>query len=133
MPRKDSPETEAGNGKTVYKGMSLNAFGSNAITTAVDVKGGKILRIRPLHYDSKYDPKTFNQWKFEHVFPNIFFLTLHQICAAIIYRYNIIEKSLTNFGLGWIIWDFGNFVFFIGKTFFSKNTIFTLRNSGLAI
>ena len=65
MPRKANPGTEGGNGKTVYKGMSLNAFGSNAITTAVDVKDGKIIRLRPLHYDSKYDPKTFNQWKFE--------------------------------------------------------------------
>ena len=30
---------------------------------AVDVKDGKIVRIRPLHYDSKYDPKQFNPWK----------------------------------------------------------------------
>ena len=65
MPRKGNPEKEAGSSKTVYKGMSLTGFGSNAITTAVDVKDGKIIRLRPLHYDSKYDPKTFNQWKFE--------------------------------------------------------------------
>ena len=65
MPRKSSSEKKVGNEKTIYKGMSLNSFGSGAITTAIDVKDGKILRIRPLHYDSKYDPKTFNQWKFE--------------------------------------------------------------------
>ena len=65
MVRKGSPEKKNGNEKTICKGMSLNSFGSGAITTAVDVKDGKILRIRPLHYDDKYDPKTFNQWKFE--------------------------------------------------------------------
>ena len=65
MPRKGNPEKMVGNEKTIYKGMSLNSFGSAAITTAVDVKDGKIIRIRPLHYDDKYDPKTFNQWKFE--------------------------------------------------------------------
>src|SRR5512136_2547374 len=37
--------------------------GSNAAVT--DVKNGKIVRIRPLHYDWKYDPKDFNPWKIE--------------------------------------------------------------------
>lgn len=37
--------------------------GSNA--SFVDVKDGKIIRIRPMHYDWKYDPKEFNPWKFE--------------------------------------------------------------------
>ena len=31
----------------------------------VDVRNGKIIRIRPLHYDSQYDKKDFNLWKFE--------------------------------------------------------------------
>ena len=38
--------------------------GSNA--SMVDVKDGKIIRIRPMHYDWKYDPeKDMNPWKFE--------------------------------------------------------------------
>jgi molybdopterin guanine dinucleotide-containing S/N-oxide reductase-like protein len=37
------------------------SYGSNA--SVVDVKNGKIIRIRPLHYDWKYDPKEFNPWK----------------------------------------------------------------------
>ena len=65
MVKKSITEKKTSNAKTVYKGMSLNAFGSNAFTTAVDVKDGKIIRIRSLHYDEKYDPRTFNQWKFE--------------------------------------------------------------------
>ena len=51
MPKKGNLKTQSGNDKTVYKGMSLTGFGSNAITTAVDVKDGKIIRLRPLHYD----------------------------------------------------------------------------------
>jgi molybdopterin guanine dinucleotide-containing S/N-oxide reductase-like protein len=39
------------------------AFGSN--TSVVDVKNGKLIRIRPLHYDWKYDPAEFNPWKIE--------------------------------------------------------------------
>src|SRR5512139_2851255 len=35
--------------------------GSNA--SMVDVKDGKIIRIRPMHYDWKYDPKDMNPWK----------------------------------------------------------------------
>jgi len=38
--------------------------GSNA--SMVDVKDGKIIRIRPMHYDWKYDPKKdMNPWKME--------------------------------------------------------------------
>ena len=49
--------------KTVMKGLGLsgNAMGANA--AAVDVKDGKIVRIRPLRYDSKYKPEEFNPWK----------------------------------------------------------------------
>jgi trimethylamine-N-oxide reductase (cytochrome c) len=39
------------------------SYGSNA--SVVDVKGGKIVRIRPLHYDWKYKPQEFNPWKIE--------------------------------------------------------------------
>ncbi len=46
------------------KGLSLNDFaGSCACLSVVSVKQGKITRIRPLHYDWKYDPKEFNPWK----------------------------------------------------------------------
>ncbi len=37
--------------------------GSNAAVT--DVKDGKIIRIRPLHFDWKYKPEEFNPWKIE--------------------------------------------------------------------
>jgi molybdopterin guanine dinucleotide-containing S/N-oxide reductase-like protein len=39
------------------------SYGSNA--SIVDVRDGKIVRIRPLHYDWKYEPREFNPWKIE--------------------------------------------------------------------
>ena len=49
--------------KTVLKALGLSGGMFGAAPCAVDVKDGKIVRIRPLHYDSKYDPKQFNPWK----------------------------------------------------------------------
>jgi molybdopterin guanine dinucleotide-containing S/N-oxide reductase-like protein len=36
---------------------------SGGVPCAVDTKDGKIIRIRPLHFDWKYDAKQFNPWK----------------------------------------------------------------------
>ena len=38
-------------GDTVYRGIAWSAFACSANTACVDVKDGKVLRIRPLHYD----------------------------------------------------------------------------------
>ena len=56
---------EAKEGKTVIKGLGFcaNATGGNA--SVVDVNNGKIIRIRPLHYDWKYKPEEFRPWKIE--------------------------------------------------------------------
>ena len=40
--------------KTIYKNMSLCSFGNGANLTAVDSKDGKIVRMRPVHYDEHY-------------------------------------------------------------------------------
>jgi molybdopterin guanine dinucleotide-containing S/N-oxide reductase-like protein len=40
-------------------------FGPNANSSVVDVKNGRIIRIRPLHFDWKYDKKEFNPWRIE--------------------------------------------------------------------
>ena len=53
-------------GKTLIRDISFCGVpenGSNA--SMVDVKDGKIIRIRPMHYDWKYDPKDMNPWKIE--------------------------------------------------------------------
>jgi len=40
-------------------------FSPDANSAVVDVKNGRIVRIRPLHFDWKYDKKEFNAWKME--------------------------------------------------------------------
>jgi anaerobic selenocysteine-containing dehydrogenase len=49
--------------KTVIKALALGGCTSGGGICAVDVKDGKIIRVRPLHYDWKYDSKQFNPWK----------------------------------------------------------------------
>jgi molybdopterin guanine dinucleotide-containing S/N-oxide reductase-like protein len=51
--------------KTVLKGLSFCGFAADGNLSEVDVKDGKIVRIRPLHYDKQYDPQSFRPWKIE--------------------------------------------------------------------
>jgi anaerobic selenocysteine-containing dehydrogenase len=64
MAKKAKPETKVE--KTFIKGLSLIGSGvDSGYPCAVDVKNGKIIRLRPLHYDWQYDRKQFNPWKIE--------------------------------------------------------------------
>jgi molybdopterin guanine dinucleotide-containing S/N-oxide reductase-like protein len=58
-------EKMAAGEKSCVKGLSFSDFGVDGNSAVVDVKKGKIVRIRPLHYDWQYDPKQFNPWKIE--------------------------------------------------------------------
>ena len=51
--------------KTVIKSLGLSGGIFGAVPCAVDVSNGKIVRIRPLHFDWKYDKQKFNPWKIE--------------------------------------------------------------------
>jgi trimethylamine-N-oxide reductase (cytochrome c) len=51
--------------KTFIKGIGFCSIDSDGHTSEIDVKGGKIIRIRPLHYDKKYKPEEFKPWKIE--------------------------------------------------------------------
>jgi trimethylamine-N-oxide reductase (cytochrome c) len=57
-------KTESGE-KTCIKGMGFSGHSVGSHISEVDVKDGKIVRIRPLHYDSKYKPEEFKPWKIE--------------------------------------------------------------------
>ena len=46
--------------KTVIKGLGLSAASVHGSASCVDVKDGKIIRIRPLHYDWKYTKEEIN-------------------------------------------------------------------------
>jgi anaerobic selenocysteine-containing dehydrogenase len=63
----DMSTTGASGEKTLVRDISFCGVpenGSNA--SMVDVKDGRIIRIRPMHYDWKYDPeKDMNPWKME--------------------------------------------------------------------
>jgi len=56
---------EADEEKTFMKGLGFCSFGIGSNPATVDVKNGKIIRIRPLRYDWKYQPEAFNPWKIE--------------------------------------------------------------------
>jgi anaerobic selenocysteine-containing dehydrogenase len=62
MAEKDKPGVGPAEEKSFIKGLSLTGAEAG-FPFAVDVKDGKIVRLRPLHYDWKYDKKEFNPWK----------------------------------------------------------------------
>ncbi|SDE71150.1 molybdopterin-dependent oxidoreductase [Sporomusa acidovorans] len=51
--------------KTFYKGLGFCGFGIGSNTAEVDVKDGKVLRIRPMKFDKKYKQEELNPWKIE--------------------------------------------------------------------
>jgi hypothetical protein len=51
--------------KTCIKSLGLAGLLGGGSPCAVDVKNGKITRVRPLHYDWKYSEKELHAWKFE--------------------------------------------------------------------
>ena len=57
---KKNPLTKA---TTVIKALSLGGAQGGGGPCAVDVKDDKIIRIRPLHFDWKYNKAQFNPWK----------------------------------------------------------------------
>ena len=51
--------------RTTIKALGLGGLTGGGVPCAVDTRDGKIVRIRPLHFDWKYDKKQFNPWKIE--------------------------------------------------------------------
>ncbi|MFC1868556.1 molybdopterin-dependent oxidoreductase [Thermodesulfobacteriota bacterium] len=51
--------------KSHITGLGFVGQGADGQTTVVDVKDGKIIRLRPLHYDWKYKPEEYGPWKIE--------------------------------------------------------------------
>ncbi len=62
---KSKPGIKSGKEKSFVKGLSFADFGIDGNPSVVDVRNGKIVRIRPLHYDWQYDKKDMNPWKME--------------------------------------------------------------------
>jgi molybdopterin guanine dinucleotide-containing S/N-oxide reductase-like protein len=51
--------------KTVIRTLVLGGLMAGGDPCVVDVNNGKVVRIRPLHYDWKYNREEMNPWKFE--------------------------------------------------------------------
>ncbi len=49
--------------KTVVKSLGLMGFGIGCHISAIDIKDGKIIRIRPLHLDSQYTEEQLGLWE----------------------------------------------------------------------
>ena len=50
---------------TFIKGLGFCSIDSDGNTSEIDVKDGKIIRIRPLHFDKKYTSEEIKPWKIE--------------------------------------------------------------------
>ena len=48
--------------KTTHKNMSLCSFGNGANLTTVDALNGKVVRMRPAHFDEYYTKEDLNYW-----------------------------------------------------------------------
>ena len=57
MPNKQDKKISVIPDKTVIKSLALIGLLGGGMPCATDVKDGKIVRIRPLHYDWKYPPE----------------------------------------------------------------------------
>ncbi|MBN1191186.1 MAG: molybdopterin-dependent oxidoreductase [Dehalococcoidales bacterium] len=53
------------NSESEYSYPITLGFAPNSNSAVVDVRNGRIIRVRPLHFDWKYDKESFNPWKME--------------------------------------------------------------------
>ena len=54
--------TISGQETTYIKGLATNSFGHGGSAHNIDVRNGKIVRIRPLHYEVQYTPEEIGQF-----------------------------------------------------------------------
>ena len=65
MTEEDKHWEKAEEEKSFIKGFGLCSGGSGGNPGVVDVRNGKIIRIRPLHYDAKYSIEELRPWEIE--------------------------------------------------------------------
>ncbi len=90
--------------RTYIKGLALGGHG--AMPAAIDTKDGRIVRIRPLHLDWKYDSKEFNPWKFE-VKGKVFepSLKIFQAPFNLAYKKRVYSPNRIKYPLKRVDWD----------------------------
>jgi trimethylamine-N-oxide reductase (cytochrome c) len=92
--------------KTVIKSLSFGGVSGGGAPCAVDIKDGKIVRIRPFHFDWKYDIDRFNPWKYE-VRGKVFKPLTKSLSApfALAYKKRVYSPNRIKYPLKRIDWD----------------------------
>ncbi len=92
--------------KTVAKGCSFCGIAQDGNSIQVDVKNGKIVRIRPLHFDWKYSHEHLRPWKVEargKVFEPTMKSTIPPITLA--YKNRVYSPNRILYPLKRVDWD----------------------------
>ena len=63
MPEAKKKLATKGKEETFVRSIGFLGIPGGGVAGAVDVKNGKIVRIRPLHYEWKYNWEKMNPWK----------------------------------------------------------------------
>ncbi len=92
--------------KTYIKGLGFCSFGIGANVAEVDVKNGKIVRIRPLHFDSKYDPESMNPWQIK-ARGKVFEPTMKSLLPplSMVYKKRVYSPNRIKYPLKRVDWD----------------------------
>lgn len=92
--------------ETYIKGIGWLGFGLGANTASVDVKDGKIVRIRPFRYDEKYEPEHMKPWKIK-ARGKTFEPTLRSLIPpfSMVYKQRVYSKNRILYPMKRIDWD----------------------------
>lgn len=92
--------------KTVLRTTALTGNGSGGNATVVDILDGKIVRLRPLHFEPTYDREYLRPWRMEkdgHVFEPIYKTPLPPYSLA--YKKRTYSKNRIPFPMKRVDWD----------------------------
>jgi molybdopterin guanine dinucleotide-containing S/N-oxide reductase-like protein len=107
MKQKGKRSNQGGEEKSYLKGLGfISSSSGDASTSVIDVKDGKVVRIRPLHFDWKYDRKQFKPWKME-ARGQIFEPTMKSLVApyALAYKNRVYSPNRVLYPLKRVDWD----------------------------
>jgi trimethylamine-N-oxide reductase (cytochrome c) len=92
--------------KTIVKGLSFGGVTEDSNAAMVDIKDGKIIRIRPLHFDWKYKPEDINPWKLE-ARGQVFNASMKTLLPpySLAYKNRVYSPNRTMYPLKRIDWD----------------------------
>jgi len=92
--------------KTVIKSLGQCSFFRNGDPSAIDVRDGRIVRIRPYHYDEKYAREDINPWKIEKNGKTLKPLMKSQIAPyQLAYKKRVYSPNRIKYPLKRVDWD----------------------------